>query len=77
MPDLTFAQNIFNATLLVPLNKTLLMRLLVRYEQGKIRDWHYDSLATNPMPANNTAFLDAGPADYHATIVGVLFQLRM
>jgi Putative outer membrane beta-barrel porin, MtrB/PioB len=77
MPDLTFAQNVFNANLLVPINKTLLMRLLVRYESGKVRDWHYDSLAVNPMPANNTAYLDAGPTDYRATIVGVLFQMRM
>jgi hypothetical protein len=77
MPDLTFAQNVFNASLLVPINKTLLMRLLVRYESGKVRDWHYDGVATNPMPANNTAYLDAGPTDYRTTLVGVLFQLRM
>jgi hypothetical protein len=77
LPDLTFAQNVFNANLLVPLNKTLLMRLLVRYESGKVRDWHYDSVAANPMPANNSAYLDAGPTDYRVTTVGVLFQIRM
>ncbi|HLX25305.1 MAG TPA: MtrB/PioB family outer membrane beta-barrel protein [Usitatibacter sp.] len=77
LPDLTFAQSIFNANLLVPLNKTLLMRFMVRYESGKVRDWHYEGVAANPMPANNTAFLDAGPTDYRVTTVGVLFQLRM
>jgi hypothetical protein len=53
------------------------MRLLVRYESGRIRDWHYDAVAANPMPANNGVYLDAGPQDYRDTMVGIMFQVRL
>jgi hypothetical protein len=75
--DLTFAQSVFNASVLVPLKKDLSLRVLVRYESGRIRDWHYDGVAANPMPANNAAYLDAGPQDYRNTLVGILFQMRL
>lgn len=75
--DLAFAENVFNVSVLVPVTKTVSVRGLVRYETGKIRDWHYDGVAANPMPANNGAYLDAGPQDYRATTVGILFQVRM
>jgi hypothetical protein len=75
--DLTFAQNVFNASVLVPLTPSTVMRFLFRHESGRIRDWHYDGVAANPMPANNALYLDAGPQDYRATVVGVLFQVRL
>ena len=75
--DLTFAQTVFNASVLVPLKKDLSLRVLVRYETGRIRDWHYDGVAANPMPATNAAYLDAGPQDYRNTLVGILFQVRL
>jgi hypothetical protein len=77
MSDMTFAQNILNASLLVPVTKEVLLRFLVRHETGKIRDWHYDGVGVNPMPANNAAYLDAGPQDYRATLVGLMFHMRM
>jgi predicted porin len=77
LTDLTFAQNVFNANLLVPVTKDLLLRFLVRYESGRIRDWHYDGVASNPMPANNAAYLDGGPQDYRATLVGIMFHMRL
>jgi hypothetical protein len=77
LSDLTFAQNVFNASVLVPLRKDVSLRFLFRYELGRIRDWHYDGVAANPMPANNAAYLDSGPQDYRAMLVGVLFQMRM
>ena len=77
LPDLVYQQNVFSATALVPVNRNLLVRVLVRYETGRYRDWHYDTLDTNPMPANNAAYLDAGPSDYRTTLVGVFLHLRM
>jgi Putative outer membrane beta-barrel porin, MtrB/PioB len=77
LSDMTFAQNVFNASLLTPVTKDVLLRFLVRHETGKIRDWHYDGLATNPMPTNNAAYLDAGPQDYRTTLVGIMFHMRM
>jgi hypothetical protein len=75
--DLVFAQSIFSASVLVPLGKDLAMRFLVRHESGTYRDWHYDGVAANPMPANNAAYLDAGPTDYKATAVGIFLQVRL
>ncbi|HET6264973.1 MAG TPA: MtrB/PioB family outer membrane beta-barrel protein [Usitatibacter sp.] len=77
LSDITLAQNILNASAWVPITKNVMLRLLVRYETGKIRDWHYESLATNPMPASNAAYLDAGPQDYKTTVVGILFHVRL
>jgi hypothetical protein len=77
LSDMTFAQNVFNASMLTPITKDVLLRFMVRHESGKIRDWHYDGVATNPMPANNAAYLDAGPQDYRTTLVGIMFHMRM
>jgi len=66
-----------HANAVVPLYKRLSLRLLYRFEDAKIRDWHYDGVSVNPMPANNTVYLDGGPQDYHATVVGILLHIRM
>jgi hypothetical protein len=76
LSDLTFSQNILTASALFPLDRNVNVRLLVRHETGKVRDWHYDGVAANPMPANNTAFLDGGPVDYRDTLFGILLQVR-
>lgn len=75
--DLTFAQNVFEANVLVPIDRSVTLRLLLRHETGKVNDWHYDGVAANPMPTNNTAYLDAGPQAWKATLVGLFFQVRM
>jgi hypothetical protein len=75
--DLTLAQNVFNASLVIPVRKDMSLNLLGRYESGKIRDWHYDGVAANPMPANNAVYLDAGPQDYRARLIGVLIRVTM
>jgi hypothetical protein len=77
LADLVFAQSMFNASLLMPITPNTLMRFIVRYESGRIRDWHYDGVAVNPMPANNGVYLDAGPVDYRTTTVGILFHVRL
>ena len=75
--DITFAQNILNANLLIPINARLTLRALVRYETGKIRDWHYDGVGDAPMPVNNALYLDAGPQDYRATVLGLFLHVRL
>jgi hypothetical protein len=75
--DLTFAQNILSASLLLPIDKKISLRLIERYETGVIRDWHYDGVAGNPMPANNALYLDAGPQDYRINLIGVLLQVKI
>lgn len=76
MPQLSFSQDILDASLLVPLNKTVTVRLAVRHERGKVRDWHYDGVANNPTPSTNQqTYLDSGPQDYRVTAVGAFLQV--
>ena len=53
------------------------LRLLYRFEDARIRDWHYDGVSVNPMPANNGAYLDFGPQDYKVHLFGVLFRVGL
>jgi hypothetical protein len=75
--DLTFTQNIVEANAFLPLPKRLSLRLLYRFEDGRIRDWHYDGISVNPMPANNGAYLDFGPRDYTVHLFGALFRYEL
>ena len=75
--DLSFAQNIFNVSLLVPLTKRAALRFLGQYENGTVRDWHYDGVRQNPMPTNNSVYLDAGPQDYSVKLIGALLILKL
>ncbi|MGB5831303.1 MAG: MtrB/PioB family outer membrane beta-barrel protein [Thiohalocapsa sp.] len=75
MPDLNTTRNILNLNLLVPINKTVAVRALYRYEQGTIDDWHYNGVSENPVPAANAVYLDAGLQDYHANVFGLLLQV--
>ena len=75
--DLVFVQNFVDANALLPLYKRLSLRLLYRFEDARIRDWHYDGVSVNPMPANNGAYLDFGPQDYKVHLFGALFRFEL
>ena len=75
--DLVFVQNFVDANAVVPVYKRLSLRLLYRFEDAKIRDWHYDGVSVNPMPANNGAYLDFGPQDYKVHVFGALFRYEL
>lgn len=83
MPDLRTAQHIFQANLLVPINKTLSARLLLRHEVGKVRDWHYAGFEATPVVAATAGglptavILDAGPQNYKASLLGAMLIFRM
>ena len=75
--DLVFKQNVVEANAMVPLHKRLSFRLLYRFEDARIRDWHYDGVSVNPMPANNGAYLDFGPQGYKVHLFGGLFRYEL
>ena len=75
--DLVFVQNVAEANAVVPLYRRLSLRLLYRFETCRIRDWHYDGISVNPMPANNGAYLDFGPQDYKVHLFGALFRYEL
>ena len=79
MPDQTYNQTIINFNVVVPINKSLAIRGLYRYEQGSIDDWHYAGVDVNPVPVTGGAqavYLDSGPQDYHTNTVGLLVQVN-
>ena len=73
-PDLVFQQHLAEANATVPIVKGWSLRVLYRYERAEIRDWHYDGIEQNTMPANNSAYLDFGPQKYKVHFFGVLFR---
>ena len=75
--DLVFVQNFVDANAMMPLYKRLSLRLIYRFEDARIRDWHYDGISVNPMPANNGAYLDFGPQDYKVHLFGALFRYEL
>ncbi len=79
MPDQNYNQQILNFNIVVPINKSVAIRALYRYEQGSIDDWHYDGVYINPVPTlagvAQSVYLDSGPQDYHTNTVGLLVQV--
>jgi hypothetical protein len=75
-PDMKYQRTMLETSALVPLSAKAAVRLYYRYEKGKIRDWHYDGVAQNPTPSTNQqTFLDSGPQDYDASVVGLFFSV--
>ncbi|HEX5128829.1 MAG TPA: MtrB/PioB family decaheme-associated outer membrane protein [Usitatibacter sp.] len=75
-PDLTFRQHAAEANLVVPFTARLSARLLYRYEDTKVDDWHYTGLGANLLQGQ-WLYLDAGPQGYRANVFGVFLQYRM
>ena len=75
--DLVFDQDIAEATAVVPLVPRLSLRFLYRYERAELHDWHYDGIDENPMPANNSAYLDVGPQSYKVHYFGVFVRFSL
>ena len=76
--DLVLTQNVVDVSVLVPFTKESSVRVMGRFEVGKIQDWHYDGVAANPTPAaNQQTYLDTGPQHYRTYILGVMYQYKM
>jgi hypothetical protein len=74
--DLEYKQHSVDLSVLVPVTKAVSTRFIGRYEKGTIRDWHYDGVSSNPMPATNAVYLDSGPEDYKAYFLGALMRVQ-
>ena len=76
--DLVLTQNVVDASVLVPFTKESSVRVMGRFEVGKIQDWHYDGVAANPTPGTNQqTYLDSGPQHYRTYVLGVMYQYKM
>jgi hypothetical protein len=77
-PDITDRRSTIETNVVIPFNPSVSMRLMYMYESDKLHDWHYDGVAANPTPnTNQMTFLDSGPQDYHVSVVGVFFTVRL
>jgi len=76
-PDIAFRQHFLDLDALIPLKGRAGIHFIYRYEWGRIRDWAYDGVLENPVPANNAVYLDAGPEDYSVHVAGVLLRLDL
>jgi hypothetical protein len=78
-PDSITVQNTLSALLLVPVQKAVAVRLLYRYENASVRDWHYDTSPAGASAAENqaTLLLDSGPQTYRNHIFGVMLQVKL
>ena len=76
MPDLRYRQHVVDLNVVVPLTPKISTRWMLRHEQTRIVDWHYDGVAGNPTPSTNQqTYLDPGAQSYRATVVGVLLGI--
>ena len=74
--DIAYDLDAIDVSVVVPMTRTTSVRLIARHEIGKVRDWHYDGVASNPAPATNQqVYLDSGPQDYKATLLGILLKV--
>ncbi|MCA0244194.1 MAG: MtrB/PioB family decaheme-associated outer membrane protein [Proteobacteria bacterium] len=80
-PDMSYRINAVQASFARRLSPSLSLRLLARYEEMRIADWHYTGLT--PMLSANTGgllpatYIDLGPTRYRATLFGVFLQYTM
>lgn len=79
MPDMTTVQSTLSLNLLVPIDRRLSTRIMYRYENFRVTDWHYDGVIQGQVQAldGGTLLLDAGPQDYHANVFGVFLQYKL
>ncbi len=84
LPDLATDVRYLDAGLRFPLTQRLSARLVYRYQQESIRDWHYQNLdatpvvlGANPVAAPTAIQLDGGPHDYRVQWFGVMFQIKL
>jgi hypothetical protein len=73
--DLVFDQHLIDADAILPVRPWAALHFVYRYEHGRVRDWHYDGVEANPVPAANAVYLDAGPRGYGVHLAGVFVRL--
>ena len=75
-PDMTYRIATFDVGLTFALGKRTSLRVFDRYERGRISDWHYSGLEQG-LVIDHRVYLDAGPMNYSANLVGVMLEVRL
>jgi len=82
LPDLSVDTHFLDASLRFPLTERMSLRLVYRYQEEDIRDWHYRNLDTMPVVGNPAALptaviLDSGPHDFTVNWYGVMLRIEL
>ena len=75
-PDLTYDLRVLDMGLRLPLSRRTAVRLFYHAETGKIADWHYSGLDQSTI-VGNRVYLDAGPRNYRANVLGAFVQVTL
>jgi hypothetical protein len=60
---------------MVPVDKKTAVRLMYRYDDYRLQDWHYDYYNITPAATNIPG--DYGPQNYKINTVGVMMNFKM
>jgi MtrB/PioB family decaheme-associated outer membrane protein len=75
-PELRYTLNVLDMSFHYPLSQQVAIRFFYHVELGKLDDWHYNGLIQSTV-VNNVIYLDAGPRNYRAHVLGVLLRLAL
>lgn len=74
-PDLRDIEHWLETSVKFTVNEHTAVRLYHRYQAVNISDWHYLGLSNDEI-VNRTVYIDDGPEDYAAHLIGVFVQYR-
>jgi hypothetical protein len=75
-PATSYQLNSFSVGVTIPLTERLSARLFDYYEVGRVSDWHYAGFSTSRV-YDHRVYVDGGPTDYSANVVGMLLNIRV
>ena len=73
---MTYRVNSLTASLHVPVNQRLAVRLFGTWERGTVFDWHYAKFDTD-RTYGNMIYTDGGPESYNAGLVGLMMEVKL
>lgn len=68
--------NTYTLSWSMPVSSRVGLRLFDTYETGRLSDWHYFGLDES-LVTSNRVYLDSGPSDYSANMVGLMLEVEL
>jgi len=75
-PDLTYRLQVFDMGMRLPVTKRTVVRFYYHFESGRVADWHYNGLDQSTV-VNSLVYLNAGPGNYRASVLGVFLHVTL
>jgi hypothetical protein len=65
-----------SASLHIPINDQISLRVFDLYERGRLSDWHYQGFDASRV-YDHRVYVDGGPEHYSDNLVGLMIQIRL